>query len=398
MADTPPLTLFPFDTAPQLDGEPVHARLRAEGPVARVRLADGTLVWVALSHDAVRTVLIDSRFSRAASAAAGSPTITPGIDAQEGSVNLDPPEHTRHRRLVAGAFTARVLEGRRPRIQTIADELLDAMAEHGPPADLVAALAFPLPITVLCDLLGMPYEDVAAVSEWSEITQSSGGHPYEEVARAFSELGTYLARLIAAKRRQPDEHLLTQLIDARDRDDRLTEPELLGTAMGLILAGHETTANLMAVGLLTLLRHPDQVELLRARPELVPGAVEEVLRYTRLLVSSFGRVATADVDFGGVTIPAGDTVFALHAAANRDERLHADPERFDVTRTGPPHVSFGLGPHLCLGAPLARIELQVGLGSLLRRFPGLELAVPESALEWRVGNFIRGVHALPVRW
>ena len=396
---TPALLQFPFDTPPGLDHEPEHARLRAEGPVVRVRLADGTPVWVATTNAAVRAVLTDPRFSRAAASAPGSPTITPGITGDpDNMLNMDAPEHSRLRRLVAAAFTQRTVERRRPRVQEIADGLIDAMVAHGPPADLVAHLALPLPITVVCDLLGMPYEDVEPVRHWSELTQAVDAYPVEEIKRAAQEAITYLAGLIQAKRARPGDDLLTMLIEARDQDDRLSEPELLHMVAGIIVAGHETTASQLPLSLLTLLRHPDQLALLRARPELVPDAVEELLRSTRLLPSTFSRVATADVDVEGVVVPAGDTIFALHYSANRDERVHRDPDRLDITREGPPHLTFGLGPHVCLGAPLARVELQVALATILRRLPAIDLAIPEVQLEWRAGRFIRGVRALPVTW
>jgi cytochrome P450 len=389
------LPRFPFDTPPHLDHEPEHALLRADGPLVRVRLDDGATVWVAARHGAVRAVLSDQRFSRAAASGPGAPTITPGVaDQPELLVNMDPPEHSRLRGLLASAFTARMVEQRRPRVREIVDGLLDAMAQQGPPADLVAGLAVPLPITVLCDVLGMPYEDVAHVRRWTEEAQLAD----ERAALAMGAMAAYVADLVAGKRRNPGDDLLTRLIEARDRDDRLSERELVSTTFGLIGAGYETTAGQIPISLLALLRHPDQLDLLRARPELVPGAVEELLRFTRLLPAAFGRVATADVELDGVTVAAGDTVFPLNTSANRDERTYPDPNRLDVTREGPPHLAFGAGPHACLGAPLARVELQEALAGLIGRFPGLALAVPESELEWRRGGFLRGVRSLPVRW
>ena len=399
MSGPPAPPRFPFDTPPHLDEEPLHARLRAEAPAVRVQLPDGAGAWVATTHAAVRSVLSDPRFSRAAANAPGAPTITPGISGDpDNMLNMDAPEHTRLRRLVAGAFTSRIVEQRRPRIQEITDRLLDAMVEQGPPADLVAQLALPLPITVICDLLGMPYEDVEPVRHWSELTQAIDAYPIEDILRAVRQLEARLTELVAAKRERPGDDLVTRLIEARDQDDRLSERELVLMTIGLIVAGHETTASQLPLSLLTLFRHPDQLELLRERPELVPGAVEELLRFTRLLPSTFPRVATADVELQGATVPAGDAVFALQYSANRDERAYAEPDRFDITREGPPHLAFGSGPHVCLGAPLARVELQVALASLLRRFPRLELAVAEAELEWKLGRFIRGVRALPVRW
>jgi cytochrome P450 len=398
VSDASTLPRFPFDTPDHLDAEPAHAALCAAGPVARVQLGDGTPVWVAVRYEAVRRVLTDPRFSRAATVAPGAPTITPAVDRPDTMIAMDPPEHTRLRRLSAGAFTSRAVERRRPRIQGIADGLLDAMTAQGPPADLVARFAFPLPIAVLCDLLGIPYEDVDRVRQWSEIAQSIDAHPREAIASAAAELGAYVEGVIAAKRRRPGDDVLTALIEARDHGDRLSEAELLQQTIGILIAGHDTTANQLAISLLTLFRHPDQLALLRDRPELVPGAVEELLRFSRLLTSAFGRVTTEEVELEGVTVPAGATIFALLAAGNRDERVHADPHRLDVTRTGGQHLAFGAGPHVCIGAPLARVELQVALASLLRRLPRLALAVPESELEWKHGSFIRGVRALPVTW
>ena len=393
------LPRFPFDTPEHLDHEPEHARLREEAPLAQVRLEDGTAVWVASRCEAVRSVLADPRFSRAAGSRPGAPTITPGItNLSDAMINMDPPAHTRLRRLVAGAFTARMVEQRRPRVREIVDGLLDAMVDHGPPADLVAGLAFPLPITVLCDLFGMPYEDISEVRRWSEVSQGTDAYPIEEVIGAFESIAAHVAGLVARKREQPGDDLLTLLIEAREQDDRLSEPELVMMAVGLIVAGHETTASQIPISLLALFHHPDQLELLRARPELLPGAVEELLRYTRLLTATFSRVATTDIEVDGVTVPAGDTVFPLHTSANRDERAYPDADRLDITREGPGHLAFGLGPHLCIGAPLARVELQEALGGLLRRFPDLRLAVPESDLVWKQGNLIRGVRSLPVDW
>ena len=399
VSSSPALPRFPFDTPPSLDHEPEHARLRAEGPLVRARLADGTEVWVATGHAACRAVLADPRFSRAAGSAPGAPTITPGITANpENMLNMDAPEHARLRRLVAGVFTSRVVEQRRPRVQEITDRLLDDMVAHGPPADLVELVAMPLPITVVCDLLGMPYEDVEPIRHWSEVTQSVGAYSVEEIMAAVGDFEAYLAGLIATKHHHPGDDLVTRLIEARDQDDRLNDVELLQMIAGVIIAGHETTSSLLPLALLTLFRHPEQLALLRSRPDLVPTAVDELLRFTRLLPAAFSRTATEDVEVEGVTVPAGDTVFPLLYSANRDAAVYAEPDRLDVARQGPPHLTFGLGPHVCLGAPLARVELQVAIASLLCRFPSLELAMPEDELEWRAGRFIRGVRAFPLRW
>lgn len=390
------LPKFPFDSASPLDDEPEAARIRAEAPLGRVQLGDGTPVWAAVSYEAVRTVLSDPRFSRAAGSAAGAPTITPGLaDQPDLLVNMDPPGHTRLRRLMAGAFTARMVELRRPRVREIVGGLLDALAQQGPPADLVAGLAFPLPITVLCDLLGMPYEDIEHVRRWTDTVGS--GDPQAAV-EAQGAIASYVAGIIAGKRVHPGDDLISRLIEARDQDDRLSEGELLNTFFGIMGAGFETTANLIPLLLLALFRNPDQLDRLRAQPELVPGAVEELLRFTRLIPAAFTRVATTDVEIGGVTVTQGQTVFPLHASANRDESVYPDSNRLDVTREGPPHLAFGTGPHVCIGAPLARVELQEALAGLLGRFPMLALRVPESELQWRPANFPSGLLSLPVTW
>jgi cytochrome P450 len=399
MSETSTLPLFPFDTPPEQDGEPEHRRLLTDCPVSRVRMADGTPVWVVASAAGVRTVLTDPRFSRAAASVPGAPTLTPGISSQsDNMLNMDPPGHTRLRRLVAGPFTARMVEQRRPRIQEIADGLVDAMVAQGPPADLVEALAMPLPITVVCDLLGMPYEDVEPVRRLSEVTQAIDAYPVEAIMRAAGEMVAYITALVAARQATPGDDLTTQLIDARDRDDRMSPHEVVQMITGIIVAGHETTACQLPISMLTLFRHPDQLALLRERPELAPGAVDELLRYVRLLPAAFSRVTTADVEVDGFTVPAGESVFALQYAANRDGAAYPEPDRFDITRAGPPSLTFGTGPHVCLGATLARVELQVAIGTLLRRLPRLALAVPEASIEWRLGRFIRGVRALPVTW
>jgi cytochrome P450 len=390
------LPTFPFDTASPLDDQPEAARIRAEAPLGRVQLGDGRPVWLAVGYEAVRTVLSDHRFSRAAGSVAGAPTITPGLaDQPDLMVNMDPPAHTRLRRLMAGAFTARMVEQRRPRVREIVGRLLDAVAEQGPPADLVAGLAFPLPITVLCDLLGMPYEDIEHLRRW---TETVGSGDQQAAVEAVGAMASYVAGIIARKREHPGDDLISRLIEARDQDDRLSEGELLNTTFGIMGAGFETTANQIALLLLALFRNPDQLDRLRARPELVPGAVEELLRFTRLTAATFTRVATTDVEIGGVTVPAGQTVFPLQASANRDESVYPDPNRLDVTREGPSHLAFGTGAHVCIGASLARVELQEALAGLLARFPALALAAPESDLEWRPAGFTNGVRSLPVTW
>jgi cytochrome P450 len=398
MADHGVLPRFPFATPPALDEEPGATCAAAEAALVRARLEDGAEVWLATRHESARLVLSDARFSRAASVRPGSPSILPGADDPDLLINMDPPDHSRVRRLVARAFTPQATERRRPRVRQIVDGLLDDLVAQGPPADLVAGLALPLPITVVCDLLGVPYEEVEPVRSWTDRVLSMGAYPIDEIRRAAAELDAYLVQLVAAKRRSPGDDILTTLIETHEGGDRLDERELVMLTQVLIVAGYETTANQLTNSLVALFRHPEQLTLLRSRPELVTSAVEELLRFTRLASAALPRIATADVEMAGTVVPAGDSVFALHYAANRDPDVFAEPDRLDVTRAEVLHLSFGTGPHVCLGAPLARLELQVALAELIRRFPDLALAVPEADLDWKVGAGVRGLRSCPVTW
>lgn len=391
---------FPFSLPSGLEPPPEYARLREEQPVLRVTLPSGDTAWIATRYEDVRAVYTDPRFSRAAAARPGAPRLMPGVEASPDSiVSKDPPDHTRLRRLAAHAFTPRRIEALRPRVQAITDALLDAMEAAGPPADLVGGLAGPLAITVICELLGIPQGDRARFQAWSRTLFSTAPRAMEEVAAARGEMLGYLAALVQERRAAPTDDLLGVLIAARDQEDRLTESELISFAAGLLVAGYETTANRLANSVLTLLRHPDQLALLRREPERIAGAVEELLRFTPGgAAGGLMRVATSDVELGGATIRAGEGVVAVNVSANRDPAAFDDPDRLDLTRPASSHVTFGHGIHFCLGAQLARLELQVGIGSLLRRFPALRLGVPEAALEWRNAVVILSLAALPVSW
>lgn len=389
---------YPFSEPDRLHLDPLYARLRAEEPLIRVRLAYGEDAWLATRYQDVRTVLGDPRFSRAAALERDEPRNRPE-PGTGGLLSMDPPEHTRLRKLVAKAFTMRRVEELRPRVREITDGLLDRMVGNGAPADLVEEFALPLPVTVICELLGVPYEDRGDFRTWSSAALSTTALSREQIQEYLQNLHDYMAGLVARRRAQPTDDLLGALVRARDEEDRLSEDELVRLGVGLLIAGHETTATQIPNFVYVLLTHPDECARLRAEPELIPRAVEELLRYVPLgTAAAFARYATEDVEVGDVLVRAGEPVLAVVASANRDETVFSDPDTLDLTREVNPHVGFGHGVHHCLGAPLARMELQVALDSLLRRLPGLRFAVPESELRWKTGMLVRGLTSLPVAW
>ncbi|HEU4422667.1 MAG TPA: cytochrome P450 [Pilimelia sp.] len=392
------LPIFPFDTPSELDAEPEYERLRRENPVPKVRLAPGGEAYLASRYEDVKRVFSDPVFSRAATSDPGIAVLRPVRRNPYIMVSLDAPEHTRIRRLVARAFTARSVELLRPRVEQIVDGLIDGMVAQPQPVDFVASFAAPLPALVISELIGAPIADADKLRGWMDIALSVTAYPPEEVRAAGEQMFGYVGALIAAKRAEPADDLLTRMIEARDNEDRLSEPELLNNLYILLIAGYETTAALLAGSLLTLHRHPDQLAMMRDKPELIPDAVEELVRYVRIAKASLERVATQDVELGGVKIPARSTVIPLQYSANRDEALTEDPDRFDITRKPLPHMAFGGGLHFCVGAPLARVELRAALEGLLRRLPNLRPAVDASEIEWKQGLLTRGPVALPVTW
>ncbi len=384
----------PFDPEFIVNPYPVYHRLRAEDPVHRHPL--GFLVLT--RYDDVDALLRDPRFGKGGYQALLAARF--GTAAGEPQLFRDPPDHTRLRTLVSKAFTPRVIEGLRPHVQDIVDGLLDGVAGRRA-MDVVADLAYPLPVTVISEMLGVPREENEAIKGWSDDLARSLDAIALPVEPAVIERGNaartalvdYFRDLAAERRRQPRDDLLSGLIAAEEAGDRLTETELLATCVLLYVAGHETTVNLIGNGLLALLRHPAERARVAADPALLAGAVEELLRYDGP-VQRVGRMATTEVDLGGTRIPPGTLVLGLIGAANRDPARFPDPDRLDVTRRIERHLAFGWGIHVCLGAPLARVEAQIALGTLLRRCPGLTLAATE--LEWRAGSTLRGLRALPV--
>ncbi|MFF5496711.1 cytochrome P450 [Streptomyces aquilus] len=370
-------------------------------PVRRITAKDGRDAWLVTEMAQVRAVLADPRFSRVEARRLGAVTSPAVIFTKPGILDTDPPEHTRLRRLVAGAFSARRIRRLRPRIQQLADELIAATSAAGAPADLQETLVYPLPLAVICEILGVPYGDRALFREWTDRVGNPGVRP-EEAISALRSLFAYMGGLVEDKRAHPDGSLLHGLVTARDEQDRLDDDELVTLGCGLLLAGYETTATMLGKGLLALLDHPEQLAALRDDPGVVPAAVDEVLRYVTPGVdphTGLIRATTTDVDLGGTTIPAHSVVIACNTAANFDPAVFPDPGRFDVTREGAAeHLAFGHGMHRCVGAQLARIQLEVVFGTLFTAIPGLRLAVPAAEIGYRENTLLRGLRSLPVRW
>ncbi|MEU6945178.1 cytochrome P450 [Streptomyces sp. NPDC046316] len=374
---------------------PYYAKLRESGPVHHVRMPDGWEFWLVVGHEEGRAALADPRLVKSPSVIGVTP-----VDEELIGPNLlavDAPDHTRLRKLVTREFTGRRVEALRPRVQQIADELADAMAPAGR-ADLVDSFAFPLPITVICELLGVPAADRDSFRRWSnELVAPTGGTPEREVVEGF---GAYLDALIEDKRAsRPTDDLLSALITTRAEDgDALSLRELRGMAYLLLVAGHETTVGLITNTIRALFAHPGQLADLRADFGLLDGAVEEGLRYDGPVESSTFRIAKEAIIVGDTAIPALSPVFVSLAAADRDPQRFPEPDRFDIRREPRGHLAFGHGIHYCLGAPLARLEGAIAIRTLLERFPRLELDPEGSPWEWMPGLLVRGVRHLPVRW
>ncbi len=409
-------TTAPFEPQPLGDRyfqDPlrVFARMREESPVTSVITPEGQRAWLITRYEDVRKALADPRLSKDWRKLR-SPGFVP--DPAVGflmahMLNADPPDHTRLRRLVQKAFTPGRVAALRPRIEAITASLLDAMARGGSGdggsaaddardgvVDLITAFAFPLPMTVICELLGIPDGDREEFKTWSQVILSSTA-TFDEYRAAGGAMYAYFTRLLADKRAAPADDLLSALITARDSGDSLDEPELLAMIFLLLVAGHETTVNLIATGTLALLTHPSELSRLRADPALLPGAVEELLRYANPLNHATDRYAPEPLEVAGVKIPAGEPVLVVTSSANRDPARFPDPDRLDLGRDASGHVAFGHGIHYCVGAPLARLEGEIAFGALLSRFPGLSLAVDPAALRWRPSSLIHGLETLPVR-
>jgi cytochrome P450 len=389
------------------DPHPTFAAMRRDDPVFCQPGLDGQAMiwWVTRYEDAAAVLLDDERFVRDPRRALSPEEIDErpaplSLEMIENNMlNRDGEDHRRLRRLVTKAFTPRVVEELRPRIQVIADELIDAVEARGE-MDLAAEYAFPLPITVIAELLGVPTEDQDRFRTWSDAIITPAITP-EETEIFFAQMGefvAYLHELFAARRSEPRDDLVSALLRARDEGDALSEDEVFGTVVLLIVAGHETTVGLIGNGVLQLLRHADQLELIRNDESLLPTAIEELLRFDGPVERTLNRWAATDVELGGKTIRRGEMVIAIVGSADRDPERFADPDRLDVTRTDNRHLAFGRGSHYCLGAPLARLEAEIALATLFRRLPGLRLAIEDDALEWRATPGFRRLVWLPVAW
>ena len=398
---------FPFQTDFVGEIAPDVAELRTEGPVSRVRLPNGMPAWLVLGYDEVQTVMADSRFSRAVRytnkrlSPSQSGEACPHAAPQDRSLGMDGPAHLALRRLAGQAFTVRRVDALRPRIRALTEGLIDAMAAAGPPADLMTAVAFPLPMLMICELLGLPAEDRETFGEWSRMLmngRSATDTSEQEVEAARAEFDEYLLGRIGEKRERSTDDLLSGLLAARDKGDRLTEGEIVDLTEAMLVAGHTTTVSMIGLGMWRLFKHPEQLAMLKADPSLIDRAVEEILRYQPQGTFGLPQIAAEDVELGGSRIARGDLVFAPSYCGNRDDEHFPAPDRFDITRPANGHLTFGHGPHFCLGAALARAELQIAFACLFQRFPDLRLAVPLEEVPLRTKDFICSPLELPVAW
>jgi pimeloyl-[acyl-carrier protein] synthase len=388
----------PMDPEFLADPYPTYHRLRDEDPVHHSPLD----FWVLTRYDDVATVLRDPRFIKeplvSMVAARFGVSVPPGVGLS--MLDRDPPDHTRLRSLVSKAFTPRVVEGLRPRIQTIVDDLI-TRAEAVGTMELIEEFAYPIPVNVICEMLGVPVEDHERFKGWSlDIARGLDSvwlPPESEIPKrsgaARHAIGDYMRGLIAERRASPRGDLLSALISAEEAGDKLSEDELIATCILLLIAGHETTVNLIGNGTLALLRHPEELRRLRETPGLITSAVEEVLRYDGP-VQRTARITSTEVTIGGRTIPKGEMVMPFIGAADRDPSQFPDPDRLDLGRTDNRHIAFGWGIHFCLGAPLARVEGQIAIDTLVRRLP--RLALVDAEPEYRQSLTLRGLKALPV--
>ncbi|GAA2479701.1 cytochrome P450 [Streptomyces longisporus] len=394
----PPIRHWPALDLTGVDFDPVLAELMREGPVTRIQLPNGEgWAWLVTRYDDVRMVTNDPRFSREAVMDQPVTRLAPHFIPQRGAVGfLDPPDHTRLRRSVAAAFTAKGVERVRERSRRLLDELVDELLQDGPPADLTATVLSPFPIAVICELMGVPAADRHGMHTWTQLILSSS-HGAKVSEKAKNEMGAYFADLIGLREGSSGEDV-TSLLGAAVGREEITLEEAVGLAVLLQIGGEAVTNNSGQMFYLLLTR-PDLAERLRAEPRIRPQAIDELLRYIpHRNAVGLSRIAREDVEIRGVRIRAGDPIYVSYLAANRDPDVFADPETIDFTRAPNPHVSFGFGPHYCPGGMLARLESQLLVDALLDRVPGLRLAVPPGQVPFKKGALIRGPEALPVTW
>ncbi|MFI8520629.1 cytochrome P450 [Streptomyces sp. NPDC085481] len=398
-SDEPQVHFWAVPDLTGLDFDPLLARLLHEDPVTRVRLPHGEgHAWLVTRYEDVKFVSVDPRFSRQAVYGRAITRLAPHFIPLEGAVGFaDPPDHTRIRRVVARAFSARALRTLRDTAQDVMDRLLDRLERGGPPADLMELVNRPFPLAMVSELMGVPEGDRPLMGHWAD-TVISAAAGREASERAKAELGRYFTELIGRSHGTGKETLAAVLADALD-EGTLEEHEAVGLAALIQISGAHAVGNNSANMVYALLTHPEHLARLRAEPALLPQAVDELLRYIpHRNAVGLSRIALEDVEVGGVTIPEGDPVYVSYLTANRDPSVFPDPEKLDFDRGYNPHVAFGHGPHFCPGSALARIESEILLDSLWTRFPGLRLAVPDDELRWQRGALIRGPETLPVTW
>lgn len=387
------------------DPFPFFTRLRESEPVHRTKLPDGTPVWLLSRYDDVLALLRDERFTKTrrraltAEQARKLPWMPPMFRPLERNMlDVDPPDHTRLRSLVHKAFTPNLVEQMRVRVETLANELLDGVASRGQ-MELLDEYALPLPVTIITEILGVPTKDHEKFHKWSNAVVSlSSPSPTLRVIPAVWRFIRYLRKFFKVRRRDPQDDLVSALIRAEEAGERLNEDELLAMVFLLLIAGHETTVNLISSGILALLEHPEQMERLRNDPSLIKPAVEEMLRYMSPVFTTTERYALSDLTIHGVEIPRGEMILGVIGSANRDDSVFTEPNVLDITREPNKHLSFGQGIHFCLGAPLARMEAQIAISTLIRRTSDLRLKGSAETLRWRPSIFLRGLKALPVQF
>ncbi|MFV0132278.1 cytochrome P450 [Streptomyces sp. HMX87] len=399
--DTAPRTApvaFPQDRTCPYHPPTAYDPLRATRPLARITLYDGRQAWLVTGHATARRLLADQRLSSDRTHPdfpVPAPRFAGGRDRRTALLGVDDPEHHAQRKMVLPEFTLKRAAALRPRIQEIVDGRLDAMTAQGPPAELVSAFALPVPSMVICALLGVPYADHDFFEEQSR--RLLRGPAAADTQDARDQLEGYLGLLVDRKRREPGTGLLDDLVRRQSRDGTADRAGLVALAIILLVAGHETTANMISLGTYTLLRHPERLAELRADPRLLPGAVEELMRMLSI-ADGLLRRATEDIEVDGHTIRAGEGVVFATSVINRDTAVYAEPDTLDWHRPARHHVAFGFGIHQCLGQNLARAELEIALHTLFERLPTLRLAVPAEEIPWKPGDTIQGMLELPVAW
>lgn len=380
---------------------PFYARLRKEHPVIHVATPDGHLAWLITRYDDALNALKDKRLSKDIANLGEKPPWVPKYfePLARNMLDLDDPDHARLRTLVHKAFTPKLIETLRASIETITEELIESAKRRGR-MDLIAEFALPLPVAVISQMLGIPKKEQDKFHHWSKTIVSSQSSKFGSLKAIPSVISflRYIRRLVRLRQVHPEDDLTTAMVQAEEAGDRMNADEMLAMIFLLLIAGHETTVNLIGNGMLALFTHPEQMEKVRGDFSLVASTVEEMLRFDSPVEMATERYTKEKIEVGGVAIPAGARVYVVIASANRDEQQFERADQFDITRSNNRHLSFGMGTHYCLGAPLARIEGQIAITALLKHMPKLGLGVPYNKISWRPGLVLRGVKALPVEF